>query len=326
MKALYQHCIFRSDERVESHARIATELADHRLEWHGDRIDTRLFKFDTPRVSLYSLHYGAEVSIFPDLYEQFSLVHFSLFGRIEIKADRQRQVIEQGKAIVSTPNFDVNLTYAENSEQLILRMPHSLLRETAYSMGRPMLYHALRQNPGLLLSEHSSECWQAQLQAFVTLEDGIRRNKTFLPWLAHMEQSMAMFLLLQGQEQGEQSGSGQMQSVRYTHDRRRLDRLYEYALARLGQPVTLIDLAKAAALSERQLNTFCHTHLGQSPMAWLRDLRLDAVHAAIQADPESDLTDIAMRHGFFHLGRFSAAYRDRFDELPSQTRKTAKNG
>ncbi|MFD2440179.1 hypothetical protein ACFSS8_09005 [Paracoccus kondratievae] len=33
-----------------------------------------------------------------------------------------------------------------------------------------------------------------------------------------------------------------------------------------------------------------------------------------------------MTHGFFHLGRFSAYYRERFGELPSQTRKSARNG
>jgi AraC-like DNA-binding protein len=40
----------------------------------------------------------------------------------------------------------------------------------------------------------------------------------------------------------------------------------------------------------------------------------------LAADPQADsVTDIAARWGFFHLGRFSQAYRCAYSELPSQT-------
>ncbi|MGO4838777.1 hypothetical protein AB4144_41670, partial [Rhizobiaceae sp. 2RAB30] len=209
----------------------------------------------------------------------FSLVHFSLAGDIEIEADRQRQAVRQGQAIVSTPKRNINLRWSQNSEQLILRLPHPLLEDTANAMRRPGLYGALRQNPGLLLSVAATRHWRAQLDAFVALEDGSRRSKAFQPWLTHMEQGIAMFLLLQ--QKAVWRDSGEERTMRSTHERRRLDRLYDYAMVNLSQPVTLSDLARVAALSERQLNAFCHTHLGQAPMSWLRGLRLDAVRAAL---------------------------------------------
>lgn len=324
LEALYQRRIFHSCERMDSHALVSTELADHHLNWNAGRVDTQLYKFDTPRLSLYSLRYGAEVSIYPDLYDRFSLVHFSLSRDIEIEADQVRQTVRQGRAIVSTPKRNIKLRWSQNSEQLILRLPHSLLEDTANAMREPGLNRALRQNPGLLLSAAANRHWLAQLHAFVALEDGSYRNKALQPWLAHMEQGMAMFLLLQ--EKSAQRHPSEERSTRFTHDRRRLDRLYGYAMDNLCHPVTLSDLAGVVALSERQLNTFCHAHLGQAPMSWLRSLRLDAVRAALQSDPETELADLAMLHGFFHLGRFAAAYRDRFGELPSQTRRTARNG
>jgi len=40
----------------------------------------------------------------------------------------------------------------------------------------------------------------------------------------------------------------------------------------------------------------------------------------LDADPaQASVTDIAARWGFFHLGRFSQAYRAMYQELPSQT-------
>ena len=35
---------------------------------------------------------------------------------------------------------------------------------------------------------------------------------------------------------------------------------------------------------------------------------------------KSSVTDVAMKWGFSHLGRFSGYYRDTFGELPSQTK------
>lgn len=319
---LYRRCIFRSEERVETHALVAGELADHHLKWRDGRVDTRMCKLETPRLSLYALRYGAEVSILPAVYDAFSLVHFSRAGGIEVRADGVERRVATGRAVVSSPRANIGLRWSEGSEQLILRVPHALLADTARAIGRPDLYRVVHDNPGLLLGEAASAQWRAQLEAFIALDDGSRRNAAFAPWLAHMERGMAMFLLLQGDGRPAARQGGEEAGI----DRRRLDRLAAFAAANLDQPVTLADLARAAALSERQLNAFCHDRFGEAPMAWLRGLRLDAVRAALRENPEADLADLAMAHGFFHLGRFAGFYRARFGELPSETRRNARNG
>ncbi|MFD2440181.1 hypothetical protein ACFSS8_09020 [Paracoccus kondratievae] len=48
LAALYQQCIFRSREQMETHGLVAAELSDHHLHWEAGRVDTRLYKFDTP--------------------------------------------------------------------------------------------------------------------------------------------------------------------------------------------------------------------------------------------------------------------------------------
>lgn len=334
LSALYGQCIFRSGERTESHALVATELSDHHLRWQPGRVDTQLYKFDTPRLSLYSLRYGAEVGIFPRLYDGFSLVHFSLAGGIEVEADGITRRVPQGSAVISSPRRNIRLRWSEASEQLILRLPHALLQQTAQEMGRAGLYDAFHRDPGRLLTPQAAALWQNQLQSFVALEAARHRSRALDPWLLHLEQGLALFLLLQGAQDLARPGPDGPTPDRPAPDRaadkgarrRRLDRMHDYALAHLGQPVTLADLARAAALSERQLNTLCHAELGRSPMVWLRDLRLDAIRRSLQADPGRDLADLAMEHGFFHLGRFAAFYRDRFGELPSQTLRTARSG
>jgi AraC family ethanolamine operon transcriptional activator len=57
------------------------------------------------------------------------------------------------------------------------------------------------------------------------------------------------------------------------------------------------------------------------PARYLTLKRLAAVRAALrQADPvATTVTDTAIQHGFWELGRFAKEYRQTFGESPSET-------
>ena len=85
--------------------------------------------------------------------------------------------------------------------------------------------------------------------------------------------------------------------------------------------VSSAELSAAANVSQRTLHTICVKAFGVSPRKYLWQLRLDHVHGALRdGNPTlTSVTEIAIRYGFFELGRFSAAYKKRFSELPSET-------
>lgn len=85
--------------------------------------------------------------------------------------------------------------------------------------------------------------------------------------------------------------------------------------------IVAADIAAAAATSVRAIERGFREHLGVSPMAYLRAVRLDGVHQDLLRAEASDATvaAIAGRWGFTHLSRFSEYYRYRFGVLPSQT-------
>jgi AraC-like DNA-binding protein len=100
---------------------------------------------------------------------------------------------------------------------------------------------------------------------------------------------------------------------------RHLARAIEYIETHLCDQITLGDIAQAAGRSSRAVDAAFHSHLGVPPMTHVRNLRLERVRAALLA-AEGTTSMLALDAGFTHLGRFAAAYRERFGELPSQTR------
>ncbi|WP_423920667.1 helix-turn-helix transcriptional regulator [Frigoribacterium sp. 2-23] len=101
----------------------------------------------------------------------------------------------------------------------------------------------------------------------------------------------------------------------------RLRSAVEYIHAQARLPLTATDIAAQAGLSPRGLQQAFSTQLGSTPMNYLRRVRLDYVRAELQNLHPDHVTvaEVAQRWGFIHLGRFSAAYVDKFGEYPSDT-------
>ena len=90
-------------------------------------------------------------------------------------------------------------------------------------------------------------------------------------------------------------------------------------------PFTAASRAEIAGVSIRTLQEAFQTHVKLPPMAYLRNVRLERVHAElVVSDPSySSVTEVAHRWGFAHLGRFAGAYRRKYGVQPSETLRSA---
>lgn len=89
----------------------------------------------------------------------------------------------------------------------------------------------------------------------------------------------------------------------------------------LDQPLTPAEIAAAAGTSLRSLHRLFREQRNTTPLAQLKEIRLQQVHARLQTGnlQSNGLTGLAMRHGFNHMGLFAADYRQRFGCTPSET-------
>ncbi|WP_203716020.1 AraC family transcriptional regulator [Asanoa siamensis] len=86
-------------------------------------------------------------------------------------------------------------------------------------------------------------------------------------------------------------------------------------------PFTTAELARLAGVSARALQEGFRRHVGLSPMAYLQHVRMGYAREELRHPVPGRDTVAAIAHawGFGHLGRFAAAYRERFGESPSAT-------
>ncbi|HKC27708.1 MAG TPA: AraC family transcriptional regulator [Jatrophihabitans sp.] len=100
-------------------------------------------------------------------------------------------------------------------------------------------------------------------------------------------------------------------------------RVVEMMQERPHHPWSVSELAQQVSVSARSLHQEFRRLTGTTPMAYLRDIRLQCAYDELRtADPEvATVTTVAHLWGFAHLGRFAASYRQRFGELPGETLK-----
>lgn len=68
--------------------------------------------------------------------------------------------------------------------------------------------------------------------------------------------------------------------------------------------------------------------LGMGPATYLRRVRLNGVRRALQQQnaDSTTVTDVALKFGFWHLGRFAEQYYGLFGEAPHETLRRAHRG
>jgi AraC family ethanolamine operon transcriptional activator len=102
---------------------------------------------------------------------------------------------------------------------------------------------------------------------------------------------------------------------------RTVKRVEAFVLGRTADHLSITDLCKVAAVSERTLQTAFKEVMGLTPLAYLTRVRLNRVHQALLAAVPSTtkVSSEAVKWGFWHFGEFARAYRTCFGEAPSAT-------
>jgi AraC family transcriptional regulator, ethanolamine operon transcriptional activator len=95
----------------------------------------------------------------------------------------------------------------------------------------------------------------------------------------------------------------------------------EYVRHNVDCNPTLYDLSQISGLRLRSLINAFQAVTGMSPMAYLKQRRLQSVRETLLLSDKSRtrIIDVAANWGFWHMGHFTSDYRSMFGETPSET-------
>lgn len=309
------HRLFASRDPAETRSIVSRAMKPHELKvLSGPRVEARMHHAVFGDVCVSRLCYGADVQIDPGQLNDFFLVMMPLRGHADVRCGDEQLLSCDALGTVASPTQPLSMRWSGDNDQLMIRIARPFMeRMVAAQRGRPVerpvefkLGFEWRANPA----------WQCALRfAIDCAESGVQPGPHKL-LLSRAEEVVAMALLAAQPNNHGDDPLPRRQAVLPRH----VHRVQEYLRAHAHEPVSATQLAEIAGCSLRGLYAGFQEFCGQSPMQFLRDLRLDRVRSDLLAGAASaSVSSVALRWGFAHLGRFSAEYKARFGEHPSET-------
>jgi len=268
-------------------------------------------------ISLNRLRYGATVAIDPGCLKDFLLVMMPLSGSADVHCGNQHVHSTPALASVVTPTLPMRETNHADSDQIMVRIERSLLeRVCAQHLGRE-LRHPIEFQLGMDLTAKNSESWLALIAYLIGELDRVGTPLLSPLAQAQIEHLMVTTLLLMQPHNFRTALLQPAPPLAPTY----VKRVEEYIGENADQPLTVSELAAFAGVGSSALFAGFREFRNTSPMAYLKSVRLQRVHEDLnRASASRDtVTKIAMRWGFVHLGHFTAGYKRKFGESPSET-------
>lgn len=308
---LSSHGVLRTSSIDVARASVSADLAPHRLTPIGGAEGFRALHnvIDLDGLSLHYIDYASEVEIAVDGLG-FALVQIPLGGHCTVLSGRAAVAAHPGTAVVAPPGQALRMRYSKGNPRLMVRVGHRVLAERV-AVARAAGLDVPVGIGELDLTRGAGRTWRAMVDlvvADVERPDGL----VAAPSAAAALRTALVDGLLAGH------CAPPPQAPATPHERvvlRAVRLIEDHCAEPLGTP----DIAEAVNLSVRALQAGFRAHLGTTPMAHLRRVRLERVRADLTQGRADIVTQAALRWGVTHLGRLSGDYRAAFGETPSQT-------
>ncbi len=307
--------LFASSDPLETKRQTVSAFKEHELAWRDGKVDSALYRADLGALTFFVLRYGAAVHIEPGQLKHFMLFQVPLTGTARIRAgDRVVSASPRMGALIS-PTLPLDIEWDRGCEQMLLKIPRERVEDACRALIGGDLHAPIEFTPEMPLDNAVGRSWQHQLAATLCNLDPSNRSLPG-PLLRVQEEALVHHLLLRHAS----NYSARLLQRPAAVPPRKIRLAEHYIQAHLHDALTLGAIASACGASVRSLCLAFREHYQLSPMAYVRMIRLEGAHNELHiAQPGANVTDIALRWGFNHLGRFCTFYRERYGETPRQT-------
>ena len=296
---------------------IGDQLGVHRLTVLGPRDDfaARLNSIDgIGGLHISTLRYGTEVELGLETGGEHLLITTQISGQTLLRSRGAETSGGPGFTIVHSSPGAVTKRFSADSCRVNLRISRQRLddawvRLTGEDPGSPIVFDALVEDKAVV------QRWQSTLG--LLLHYAAADHVLAARQAEVLADSALLSLLLEFPHSAQKVLARKAPPKAATG---RLSRALELMRTSIDEPLTLTAIASECGVSVRTLTQLFRVAQGVSPMRYLQELRLTRAREQLRrGSSETTVTAAALSCGFTGLGRFSALYRQRFGELPSQT-------
>ncbi|MEM9584843.1 MAG: AraC family transcriptional regulator [Pseudomonadota bacterium] len=323
VEPLSKRRLFQTTELDEARAIVADKFCDHGLhiETNAAQFDACHHRAEGHAASLNYIRYGADVRIAPGELGSFYLIQIPLAGMAEIDNRGGRIQTCVGKGSVLNPHRDTQMRWREGCRQLLLQIDATALTQEAErllgaTISQPITFETLIDEDRIATAD-----WVRKLK---TCFDLAEKNAIFGSDSSGTQLLVERELITDFLRSQASNISPLIASAPSTAVNKHLRRALQYIHANLQGSITVSDIADASGTTPRNLQLYFSSEFGLSPMRYLKQQRLILAHRLIQQSQGNvALGDISLQAGFTHFGRFSADFRARYGEAPSETKRRA---
>jgi AraC-like DNA-binding protein len=244
-----------------------------------------------------------------------------LSGSSGLKIGRVEKHVTSEESYVVPPEAPIDVAFAQGYEQLVLRIEaDALFNKLAALIGAsPSRRLVFDQTHGVNAAGNANI---RRLLSFFASELDSSTSNVLSPTIVELEQALIVSFLCNNLH----NYSAFLESRSRPSASWQVRRAEEYIAAHWNQPITIEDLARETSSSARSLFRQFRSSRGQSPMAFLKDVRLRHARDILErAGFHPSVTETAIACGFGNLGHFATDYFKRFGERPSDTVKRNKS-
>lgn len=319
---LSAHPLFRCEDDVEAtSSKVGEVFRPHRLGVVGarQRLNAEMNHTLVGGLSISRLRYRADVEISSDPMGSFLLVMIPMRGSAEISSGgRTVQSTTQMASVVGSTS-PLSMRWGADCNQLILKLNREHLESTCAGLLGRELPKPIEFDLAMDLTSSATAGLQSII-SFVGSCEELSLSAEQYPLIAAQTEKLLMTALLNVQPHNYREDllrPGEVPAPRY------VKRAEEFIANRASEAITIEDIAAAAGVSARSLQTGFKKYRNTTPMMFLRDVRLQRVREELVTakleNSSASVTSVALTWGFTHLGHFTRAYAEKFKELPSDT-------
>lgn len=304
----------RTQDLNEAIAAVTRVYCPHTVEVIGPQtVDVRLEVKQPTFQPIVDLAYNAAVMIDAGPFSRLFLMMHCARGAASARQGRRTAAWRRGQTMPFSAGCETKLWFDPSFAQQGVRLDMDRLEAQCRRwVGRPLdrpLRFSLRP-----FSNELEQAWQRSL-AYLQSDDC-----NLLAFSAAGKAAFDEFLLTLLVQHHPHSFSDEMAEAVPTPVPGLVRNAERFIREHADGAITVSDVADQLGVSLRSLQTGFRKWRNSTPSAFLRQVRLQrARDELLSPDARSNVTSVALRYGFVHLGRFSAYYQSRFGEAPSAT-------